>query len=268
MQQLGPKAKTVKLDENLLRHMILNSLRSYVKQFKQNYGEIVICCDSQNYWRRAYFPFYKANRKKDRDASGLDWKLIFDVLAKIRGELKEFFPYKVIEVDGAEADDVIGTLAAYTTEDTLILSSDKDFMQLQKYPHIAQYSPVQKKFIRTDSPAMFLREHILRGDPGDGIPNFLSGDNTLATGIRQKSISSEKLQNWLNMTPDQICSNETMAYGFSRNETLVNLDKIPADIQAKIMAEYNVAKMGTKTNLLNYFMDKRLTLLISVLDEF
>ena len=133
MQQLN-QDKNQKLDEGLIRHMVLNSLRSYNKQFKSKYGKIIICCDSKSYWRREFFPFYKANRKKDRDKSGLDWNLIFLTLNKVRDELKENFPYKTIEVDGAEADDIIGVLAARLSkhEDVLILSSDKDFGQLQK----------------------------------------------------------------------------------------------------------------------------------------
>ena len=50
MQQIGSNPKT-KLDEGLIRHMVLNSLRSYSKQFRSKYGEIVIACDSKKYWQ-------------------------------------------------------------------------------------------------------------------------------------------------------------------------------------------------------------------------
>jgi len=273
MVQLGPKAKTIKLDDKLLRHMILNSLRSYAKQFKQSYGEIVICCDSQSYWRRDAFPLYKANRKKNRDSSGLDWKLIFGVLQEIRGELKEFFPYKVVEVLGAEADDIIAVLAETgSTEnretDTLILSSDKDFVQLQRYPGVAQYSPILKKFIRTDDPIRHIKEHIIRGDSGDGVPNFLSPDNCLFIGERQKPISTIRLKAWLEMNEEEICINEDLKRGYARNKMLVDLTQIPPNLKTKILEEYAISPVSGKKKLFNYFVDKRLTKLISLLDEF
>ena len=100
MQQIGSNPK-IKLEEDLIRHMVMNSLRSYAKQFKHKYGTIVVACDSRKYWRREVFPFYKAHRKNDREKSSLDWHLIFEVLNKIRDELKENFPYKVLEVECA-----------------------------------------------------------------------------------------------------------------------------------------------------------------------
>lgn len=269
MQQLGPKAKSVKLDEKLLRHMILNTLRSYVKQFKQSYGEIVICCDSSTYWRREVFPLYKANRKKDRDSSGLDWKLIFDVLHKIRAELKEYFPYKVVEVLGAEADDIIAVLAEYGVgQDTLILSSDKDFVQLQRFPGVSQYSPILKKFIRTDNPDRHIKEHIIRGDSGDGVPNFLSSDNCLVIGERQKSISTIKLKAWLELDEASICINDDLKRGYARNKMLVDFSQIPTQLKENILAEYKSAPVSGKKKLFDYFIDQRLTKLISVIDEF
>ena len=86
------------LDKNLVRHITLNNLRFYRTKFKEEYGELVICCDSRHYWRRDYFSNYKANRKKDREASGQDWDLIFETLNDIRDELKAHFPYKVVDV--------------------------------------------------------------------------------------------------------------------------------------------------------------------------
>ena len=203
MQQINSNPK-IALDENLIRHMVLNSLRSYVRQFKSKYGNVVICCDSKNYWRREYFPFYKSNRKKDREKSGFDWTLIFQTLNKIREELKVNFPYKVLDVDGAEADDIIGVLSARQSphEEVLILSSDKDFIQLQKYKNVIQYSPIMKKFVKSDSPTEYTKEHILRGDRGDGIPNFLSPDNCFALGERQKVLNTKKMAEWLAMKPE------------------------------------------------------------------
>lgn len=269
MQQINSNPK-IKLDENLIRHMVLNSLRSYVKQFKDKYGEIVICCDSKKYWRRDIFPLYKSNRKKDRDKSPFDWTLIFETLNKIRDELKVYFPYKVLDVEGAEADDIIGVLAARMSshEEILILSSDKDFVQLQKYSNVKQYSPILKRYLETDNPHLYVKEHIIRGDRGDGIPNFLSPDNTFALGERQKVINTKKLSEWLQKSPEEFCTNEIMLRGYKRNQMLVDLDYIPKDLQSQIVEAYDNAKVGKKSELLNYFIEKKLMNLMEVIQEF
>ena len=269
MQQINSNPK-IALDENLIRHMVLNSLRSYVRQFKSKYGNVVICCDSKNYWRREYFPFYKSNRKKDREKSGFDWTLIFQTLNKIREELKVNFPYKVLDVDGAEADDIIGVLSARQSphEEVLILSSDKDFIQLQKYKNVIQYSPIMKKFVKSDSPTEYTKEHILRGDRGDGIPNFLSPDNCFALGERQKVLNTKKMTEWLSMKPEEFCSNDNMLRGYKRNQQLIDLDFIPEKIRESIVEAYENTSIGSKQKMLNYFIENRLTNLIEQLDEF
>lgn len=269
MQQIGSNPK-VKLDEGLIRHMVLNSLRSYAKQFRSKYGEIVIACDSKHYWRRDVFPFYKAHRKKDREKSEFDWHLIFETLNKIRDELKENFPYRVLEVDGAEADDIIAVITARMApnEEILILSSDKDFVQLQKYPNVSQYSPILKRFVKTENPQEYIREHIIRGDKGDGIPNFLSPDNVFAIGERQKVINKKKLAEWIQSDPKEFCTTDVMLRGYKRNQMLVDLDYIPENIKEQIVTAYDNTKPGTKQKMLNYFIENRLKNLLEVIDEF
>lgn len=269
MAQIGSNPK-IDLDENLIRHMVLNSLRSYARQFKSKYGDIIIACDSKKYWRRDIFPFYKAHRKKDREKSSFDWHLIFETLNKIRDELKLYFPYRVLEVEGAEADDIIAVLAARMSpsEDILILSSDKDFVQLQKYPNVSQYSPILKRFVKTDDPHQYIKEHIIRGDKGDGIPNFLSPDNTFVLGERQKVISKKKLVEWINSDPLEFCVTDNMLRGYKRNQMLVDLEQIPEAIKTDIIRSYEDTKPGTRQNMLNYFIQNRMRNLIEVIDEF
>jgi 5'-3' exonuclease len=269
MQQIGSNPK-VKLDVDLIRHFVLNSLRSYSKQFRSKYGEIVIACDSKKYWRRDVFPFYKAHRKKDREKSEFDWHLIFETLNKIRDELKTNFPYRVIEVEGAEADDVIGVITARSAldQDILILSSDKDFVQLQKYPNVSQYSPILKRFIKTEDPHQYIREHIIRGDKGDGIPNFLSPDNTFVIGERQKVISKKKLSEWIDADPKEFCTTDIMLRGYKRNQMLVDLDYIPEEIKTQITMVFENTKPANKQKMLTYFIENRLKNLIEVIDEF
>jgi hypothetical protein len=270
MQHLKFATKENEMNEALIRHMCINTIRSNVRQFKSKYPNVVLCCDSKHYWRRDYFPFYKSQRKVDREASGLDWGLIFDTLNRIRDELKEYFPYRVIDVDGAEADDVIAVLSArYANHDqVLILSSDKDFGQLQKYPNVTQYSPILKRFIKIDNPSVFIKEHIIKGDRGDGIPNFLSADNTFAAGERQKPINSKKLNEWVQKDATEFCTTDDMLRGYKRNQMLVDFDYIPNEIQAKIVEAFDNAKPASKEKMLNYFIDKGLKVMIESINDF
>lgn len=270
MQHLKHVAKADEISEDLVRHMSINTIRSNVKQFKSKYPNVILCCDNKKYWRRDYFPFYKSQRKHDREASGLDWGLIFDTLNKIRDDLKEHFPYKVIDVDGAEADDVIAVLTARLAPHggVLILSSDKDFGQLQKYPNVTQYSPILKRFIKIDNPKLFIKEHIIRGDRGDGIPNFLSPDNTFAAGERQKVINSKRLQEWLSQDVETFCTNDTMLRGYKRNQTLVDFDYIPNEVQQKIVTAFEETKPATKQKMLDYFIKKNLKVMIESITDF
>jgi len=268
MEQIGSSKTPV--DETLVRHMILNTIRTYVKKFKESHGpEVVIACDNKKYWRRDIFPYYKAHRRKARESSGHDWASIFEVLHKIKDELRNHSPYKVIDVDTAEADDIIAVLATRYSAfgKVMILSSDKDFAQLQKYPNVEQYSPILKKFIKEPLPAAQLKQLIIRGDKGDGIPNILSADNIFVEGGRQKPITEVKIITWLNQTPDQFC-NEDMLRNFKRNEMLIDLTKIPETLKQSIIDTYDTTKIHTKQEFLNYMMANRLKNLIEVLHEF
>ena len=270
MQHLKHVTKDNALSEDLVRHMCINTIRSNVRQFKSKYPNVILCCDNKKYWRRDYFPFYKSQRRVDREASGLDWGLIFETLNNIRDDLKTHFPYKVLDVEGAEADDVIAVLTARLapSNNILILSSDKDFGQLQKYPNVTQYSPILKRFIKIDNPKEFIKEHVIRGDRGDGIPNFLSADNTFAAGERQKVINSKRLQEWLSQDAETFCTNDTMLRGYKRNQTLVDFDYIPSEVQSKIVDAFENAKPATKEKMLNYFISKGLKAMIESINDF
>jgi hypothetical protein len=264
------------LNEDLIRHQVLNTIRFYRTKFSDKYGELVICCDDRHYWRRDVFPYYKAGRRKDREASDLDWHMIFEVLKSIKDEIKDIFPYKVIQVHGAEADDVIGTLChqyghlginGNNPEPILVLSSDKDFVQLQKYANVDQYSPIQKKFIRCSNPARYIHEHIIKGDRGDGVPNFLSDDDTFVASKRQKPISSKKIDNWNGMNPSEFCD-ERMLRNYKRNQQLVDLDFIPKELQQNILDEYENYDVNDRSKLFNYFIAKKLRNLMDSIQEF
>ena len=266
------------VDDTLVRHLVLNNLRYYRSRFTEEYGELVICCDSKHYWRRDYFPNYKANRKKDRASSGYDWDFIFTTLNGVRDEIKEHFPYKVLEVYGAEADDIIATLVKHEQgdPDTIIISSDKDFIQLHGF-HVKQYSPVSKKFVNSTPPLEYLREHIIKGDRSDGVPNVLSPDDTFTESKRQKPIRktmlitlTEAMDRWEPKDLFQLakCNRDTWVRNWQRNETLIDLGKIPHDIRDKILREFKNASTGDRSKLFNYFVEKKLNNLIQSIGDF
>jgi hypothetical protein len=260
--------KNTKLEEPLVRHMVLNIIRTHVKNFKGEYGEVVLCCDNRKYWRKEFFPFYKASRKKTREKSDLDWHFIFDMLAKFKLELRENFPYKVIDVEGAEADDIIGTLVPIYARDQkiLILSSDGDFLQLQQYgPNVKQYNPSQKKYVKSENPILELKEKIIRGDKGDGIPNMFSPSDCFVRDLRQKPITKVILDKYLWENVEEY--NDIDKTNFSRNSTLIDLTKIPAEIKEKIINTYEETKPA-KGKLLNYFIEHKLKNLMEVIEEF
>jgi hypothetical protein len=269
MIQLGNHTNA-DIEEDLLRHMVLNSVRAYNVKFKNEFGEMIIACDAGNNWRRQVFPYYKANRRKNREKSEINWTAVFETLNKVRDELKDYFPYRVIRVDGAEADDIIGTLAqtyGNTNEKILILSGDKDFVQLQAYMNVQQFDPVQKKWRKTNDVDKFIKEHIIRGDTGDGVPNFLSADDTFVVGARQKPISQKKLDQWLNSDPKEFCD-EKMLRGYLRNQQLVDLNFIPPDIKKEVLVQYEQQAGKGRDKLFNYFIERRLKLLLESINEF
>jgi len=265
MVQLGNHTDTM-IEENMVRHMVLNSLRGYRQKFGDKYGEMIIACDNKNYWRRKLFPYYKANRKKNQANSELNWTAIFDCLNKIRAELKEFFPYRVIDVDTAEADDIIATLVMnYSSfEKVLILSGDKDFIQLQSYDNVTQYDPVRKKNISHPNPVNFRNEHIMKGDTGDGIPNILSPDNCFVVGERQKPLTQKKLDVLLSgaQMPTEISRN------YMRNKQLIDLSMIPKEISENILESYKSQAGKKPKDLMNYFINNKLKILIESMQEF
>ena len=259
--------KQTKPDESMVRHMILNSLRMYRTRFVEEYGELVLCYDSKHYWRRDYYPEYKYSRKKTRDSSKHDWDAIFEVLNNVKDELKEYFPYKHLEVDGAEADDIIAALCLeleYDNGKTLILSGDKDFIQLQKFSNVYQYSPITKRFINGIDPEDYLNEHIMRGDSGDGIPNVYSPDNTFVEGLRQKPLSKKKIATLI----EGVFPNDEVKRNYQRNKKLIDLTQSPNELFLECLQEYRKAPDGDRSKLFNYFIQKRLKNLTESIGDF
>lgn len=262
----------VDVDENMVRHMFLNSIRANRQKFSGDYGEIVICADGKNSWRKNEFAYYKAGRKKSREESELDWTELFRIMNVIREELDTFFPYKVMHFDYLEADDIIGTICHHYgtvlengSEKFLILSGDKDYIQLHKYANVKQYSPTMKKWIENSNPDKYLSEHILKGDSGDGIPNILSPDNCFAVGERQKPMTAKRI---LEFTSNPDIMDDITKSRLARNRMLIDLSMVPESYKAQIIESYEREKNVRRSGLMEFFMARGLKHLMADLQDF
>lgn len=270
MLQVGTHTDAIQPD--LVRHMVINTIRSLKQKYSSRYGELVIACDARKYWRREYFPPYKGNRKADREKSNIDWHAIFDTLNNIKQELKDNFPYRVIQVEGAEADDVIGSLVfefgseLNNQNEILILSGDKDFVQLQRFGNVSQYDPVRKKEIKENDPEKFLQHLVLAGDRGDGVPNVLSPDNCLIEGQRQKALRETKIEEILKADYETLP--EDIKRNWNRNSMMIDLRSIPATIRAAVLEEYKAQANKPRDKIFNYFIQHKMKLLMEHIGEF
>lgn len=259
-------AKTAQSEEDygFIRHLVLNTYRKYLSKFRRDYGELVICNDSKNVWRKDFFPQYKKNRSDRQKKSKFDWGKIFNELHTIREEMKDVFPYRFVQVERAEADDIIAVIAKnfHHKEKIMIVSSDKDFQQLQRYPNVEQYSPSKKGILRCDDPYDFLLDHVVRGDSSDGVPNAISDDAVFVEGRRQTRLTNKKIE-------------ELKEVGFQqednfmeRNQKLIDLTMVPDYIEEETMRQMETEVSGDRSKILNYMMKYRLRSLIDNLEDF
>ena len=259
-------AKTAQREDDygFIRHLVLNTYRKYLSKFRRDYGELIICNDSKNVWRKDFFPQYKKNRSERQKKSKFDWGKIFNELHTIREEMKDVFPYRFVQVERAEADDIIAVIAKnfHHKEKIMIVSSDKDFQQLQRYPNVEQYSPSKKGILRCDDPYDFLLDHVVRGDSSDGVPNAISDDAVFVEGRRQTRLTNKKIE-------------ELKEVGFQqednfmeRNQKLIDLTMVPDYIEEETMRQMETEVSGDRSKILNYMMKYRLRSLIDNLEDF
>jgi 5'-3' exonuclease len=262
------------LSESLVKHIILNNLRLYRKKYSnEKYGDIVICCDSPS-WRRDVYPEYKANRVTGRKTDKHDWSAIFDLIDSTLNDIRNNFPYAVIKIDKAEADDIIGALTIHKAcpligEDVVIISADKDFIQLQRHGHVIQWSPLFNKIVKDSNPIKYLFEHLLKGDSGDGVPNVLSPDDCLVNHIRQSPMTKKKIGEWWDnkdrlkeVMPQEVFRN------YIRNREMIDLDRTPEVIKKESIDQYENYKYPKRSNILTYLIENRMKMLIENAGEF
>mgnify|MGYP003641062203 CR=1 FL=1 len=259
------------IDEDLVRHMVLNTYRIYRKKFFREYGELVICEDSGSSWRRQFFSHYKGKRRQDRKENEAQWTRFYEIMNKIRDEVAVHMPYRNLAVQGCEADDLIAYLVKRfaPTEKMLVLSGDKDFSQLLIHPSVRQYSPLQKKFVEVDNPKQFLLEHIVKGDSSDGVPNILSDDDCfMVEDKRQKPITKKRMDELLNYYAEHGVVQEKHQANWNRNKTLIDLLHIPSEYEEKIEVNWNIPFTPSRSKILGYMIEKGLRNLISDIEDF
>ena len=261
-------------DVNIVRHFIINELRMYRSKFKEQYGEIIVVCDAGGNWRKDIYPEYKGKRTKGREESKVDWDKAYKSIGTVIDEIETELPYRVIRVKGCEADDAIAELCKYTQnfgcfEEVVIVSSDKDFRQLQKYNNVKQYSTYTKKMLVEENPRLFQNMHFLVGCSTDGVPNVLSDDKVFVEDRRQNTLSAKKKEALL---ADPRSLGEEVYRNYWRNRTMINLMEdtlMPKEISKAIIDTFERQdKNHLKGNVLNYLMENKMRLLIECLDEF
>lgn len=259
------------IDENFIRHMILNSLRMYRSKHHSKYGELVICTDGMKNWRYDVYPHYKFKRKDARKESKMDWNEVFRITNMVLDEIEENFPYRVVRHEKCEADDIIAALCENTQEfgkhePVLIVSSDKDFAQLQRYGNIHQYSPMKKRFIVEETPRKQLMELIMKGDQSDGVPNVLSPDNSFVDSIRQNPLRKKVLDELIN---DPKSHGEEIFRNYCRNKKLIDLSETPQVVKEEVIYTYeNQDKWDNKGKVFPYLVSKRCRQLLENVEEF
>ena len=210
-------------------HLATSSLLNTRMLFIQKYGELVLTTEGRDLWRKKFYSDYKAQRKKVRDESEINFPEFFKVVDKLNDFIDKSTPIRLVSEPAAEGDDIIAVLAKeyHLNQPILIDSVDHDFIQLLAYPNVTLRNPMKKTF--TPAPPCietFKLEHIICGDKGDNVPNIFYGTQYTDTFIKHlKSIG---------ITETDPCK----------------LEAIDGDFIQKVYDEYNVYKTNRKGEVL------------------
>lgn len=253
------------IDLPTVRRMVLRTIRAHRNRFN-TWGELVIAADSDKYWRKGVFEHYKAKRPAQAAKAGRNMQDFHNCINTIRDEIRDNFPYRVICVEGAEADDVIASLVSWYADfdSIMIVSADHDFIQLQKHENVKQYDPIRKHMITHDDPHAYLCEHILRGDPGDGVPNILSPADCFVTGVRQTPMTSKKLLDYMST----LIFSDTVLARYEQNKQLIDLKKIPKELDEQIIFSFAEQVNKRSDRVMPYMIKNNLGSLMQSINDF
>lgn len=268
-----------KITTSFMRHLILSTLKHNVLKFrKDGYEDVIICVDNAmpSYWRREEAYYYKKNRAKGREESSWDWEGYFLGLRTVIDEFKKYMPYTIIDVPKAEADDGIAVLTQKLSLEgrkIMIISSDGDFTQLHKYPNVSQYSPMQKKLVKskTGSPALDLMTKVIKGDGKDNVASIKVRSDFLYTkieGERMPPIKAKFVEECLDSDDITKLLSESEYKRFLENRLLIDFDYIREDIKNAILDLYNNYKVPGKNKIYSYFVKSGLSKLMKDIGQF
>ena len=102
-----------------------------------------------------------------------------------------------------------------------------------------------------------LQDKIIRGDPGDGIPNIKSPDDQFMNPLRkQPSITKKFIDSAImaKFDPTVFCLNESEQINYARNKLLVDFNSIPDEMQELIVQEYRNAVPADIFNICFIFL--------------
>lgn len=262
-----------KYNKSSLQKSVIKKIINVLKQYNRTFGGIVLCVDCPfKSWRHGVFEYYKFTRKAHKETMDFDWDKYFTYYNDILDSFRANLPVKIVMCQGAEGDDVIATLTKHfhTRENILIWSSDRDFLQLQKYNNVQQYSYKKKEMLRVDDPVMSLNEKIVQGDKGDGIPNCLSNDKVFVNGERQKRITDKVkfvlLEN--GKPPEQNAPNREILENLERNRKLIDFDCIPIELDKSIIECYNTYIPPKKSDFQKFLLSNGLMDMINMIKLF
>ncbi len=145
-------------------------------------------------FRHKKYEGYKATRKGMPDELRMQMPIIKDILRAMN--------IKILEMEGYEADDILGTLAKYGEENemqVLLLTGDRDYLQLVsdtvtvRIPttkmgktESTDYTPETIKEVYGIEPKEFIETKALMGDTSDNIPGVPGVGEKTAFSLIQK----------------------------------------------------------------------------------
>lgn len=282
-QEFGETAKFPKIQEGMVRHLVLNSIKANVKRFKkEGYPHMVICVDNSKsgYWRRDVASYYKLNRKNDREESLFDWEGLFNAMHKIIDELEHNMPYYVMNIDKIEADDHIAVLCEFFDAQDIpvvIVSSDGDFPQLFKFKLVKQWAPMFKKWVtsKSGSPLMDKVIKVIKGDKKDNVASIkVRGDfhTSKVEGERTPQTKQAELDfiadNYFDEEAIKAKLPEEQYKRFVENRILIDMDYIKPEIRASILERYNNYVPAKRGKIYSYLVKNGLSKLTQHANDF
>lgn len=242
-----------KPDYDMMGYIIVDSI--YRSMLKTKSNEVIIALDSTNVWRKDIFPRYKESRKKQREKVKIDWSKFYGEQNKIFEDISRYLPFKVLQVDRTEADDVIGVIVLnYKNKSFVIISTDEDYKQLLS-KRTKLYQPIKKKWVECSNPEKFIVMKCLDGQVKDGIFNVITPIDWPAEK-RKPSLGEEKVRRIIDGGYEDWLVSEGAVERFDLNRKLIDFNCVPENIKKNIIEKYKNYKLPNLEEAYNFFKQR------------